>query len=162
MQKCYGFLHPTATSLPSILPRRLQKCFRTNIMLNQVNNTIKVAILSMYLCHLPPSPTHCDKYPPTATTNAPLPPLSCHLKFASRPGINGATTVAIAAKMVSPMIGLLPLSFILPWVDCFASLVLSLGNGQANLSRFLVACGYFRLIVTFRLITSPHAFFPSL
>jgi hypothetical protein len=34
------------------------------------------ANLSMYLCRLPPSPTHCDNYPPTATTNAPFPPLS--------------------------------------------------------------------------------------
>jgi hypothetical protein len=41
-------------------------------------------------------------------------------------------------------------------------LVGSLGNGRANLSRFIVAYGYFWLIVAFRLITSPHAFFPAL
>jgi hypothetical protein len=86
-----------------------------------------------------------------------------HLKFASKPAsMEGGTMVAIAAKMVSPMMGVLSLSFILPWVDCFASLVLSLGNGRADLSRCIVACGYFWLIVTFRLVTSPHAFFPSL
>jgi hypothetical protein len=76
--------------------------------------------------------------------------------------MEGGTMVAIAAKMVSPMMGVLSLSFILPWVDCFASLVLSLGNGRADLSRCIIACGYFWLIVTFRLVTSPHAFFPSL
>lgn len=72
--------------------------------------------------------------------------------------------VAIAVEMVSPMTEFFhcPTIPLPPWVDLFALFVLLLGNGQVNLSRFIVARRSFWLIVAFCLVTFPHAFFTAL
>ena len=54
----------------------LRKRLHTNTTPKKVHDTIKVANFFMYLRRLLLLPTHRDKYPPTATTNAPLSLLS--------------------------------------------------------------------------------------